>query len=108
MVVWFRVDVDHVRASIVYPTCNSIHTCVDNIQFPTNNEAYYVKLAEGWKRRLRKKYGEIAVGIMDDGVVAAGDGLAMQIIEPRSNKELQGRPSKLYMSRKGYFALIWC
>lgn len=53
---------------------------------------------------LRKKHGSIADDV-SFGVCGAGDGLVIQITEPVTS-DLNGKPSRNYMNRKGFFALL--
>lgn len=39
------------------------------------------------------------------GICDAGDGLVIQIVGPVAS-DLNGKPSKNYMNRKGFFALL--
>lgn len=102
---WYEVSVNHIM-NLVVNTCEAINLVLNNINMPSaNDEEGYKTLAAGWKKRLSKKLGSaLSQGILD-GVVAAGDGLAVAIREPRSS-DLDGRPVHIYRNRKGFFALI--
>ena len=101
--IWYSVSVNHVM-DIVVRTCELINTHLNNISFPAwQNEDEYVKLAHGWQHRIYRKFGGAGEGILN-GVISAGDGIIFQIKEPRK-KDLDGKPSVLYMNRKGFFSV---
>jgi hypothetical protein len=59
---------------------------------------------EQFREDLQKKHGSIGDHLLA-GVCFAGDGLLIQIIEPVT-VDLDGKPSRNYMNRKGFFALL--
>jgi hypothetical protein len=61
-------------------------------------------MAEGWQKRLQKKFGRAGLGLFQ-GLILAGDGLAVEIIAPVS-ADLNGRARASFRNRKGYFALV--
>ena len=100
--IWYNVCVDHVM-DLVAETCLAIHNKINNIKMPST-EADFVRLSDGWQHRIKSKFGDIAAGIFQT-VIAAGDGFVVEIDEP-VREDLNGRPAKLYVNRKGYFGLV--
>ena len=59
---------------------------------------------EQYRSVLRKKHGSIGDEILGS-ICGADDGLVIQITEPVA-ADLLGKPSRNYMNRKGFFALL--
>jgi hypothetical protein len=97
--IWFRVSIFHVIALVV-ATAKVINEQVDNIHFP-QTEAECVAVAQRWREIQVGRWGHN----LTPGTIAAGDGLVIQITEPRQ-RELAGKDSAQYLNRKGYFALV--
>lgn len=100
--IWFKVCIDHVTKYVV-KVCKVINNLIGNIEFP-NSEIKLRELERGWKVRIKKKYPLVGSDIMD-GVVAAGDGIAIKIKEPKE-KEIPNDSPKIYFNRKGFHAII--
>ena len=99
--IWYRVNVDHV-SEIVIDCARAINSTVKNIQIPLNETDWKLE-SDNFREVLRKKHGSIADDMLF-GVCGAGDGLVIQITEPVTS-DLNGKPSRNYMNRKGFFAL---
>jgi hypothetical protein len=69
-----------------------------------HTEAEWLHETEQFREVLQKKHGSIGDHLLP-GVCGAGDGLVIQIIEPVT-VDLDGKPSRNYMNRKGFFALL--
>lgn len=100
--IWYRVNVDHV-SEIVIDCARAINSTVKNIQIPLNETDWKLE-SDNFREVLRKKHGSIADDMLF-GVCGAGDGLVIQITEPVTS-DLNGKPSRNYMNRKGFFALL--
>ena len=100
--IWYRVQVDHV-SELVIDCVSAINNVLDNIRIPVT-EAEWTHETEQFRSVLRKKHGSMGDAILG-GVCGAGDGLVIQITEPVA-ADLDGKPSRNYMNRKGFFALL--
>ena len=100
--IWFRISVDHVR-SYVHDCLLAINSVLDNINVPTTDAGWRVE-AEKFREVLRLKHGSLGDEMLA-GACGAGDGFVVQITEPVAS-DLDGKPSKIYMNRKGFFALL--
>ena len=100
--IWYRVNVDYV-SDIVLDCAHAINSTLKNINIPAT-EAEWIFETEQYRSVLRKKHGSIGDEILG-GICAAGDGLVIQITEPVAS-DLLGKPSRNYMNRKGFFALL--
>ena len=100
--IWFRVNVNHVL-DIVFDCLEAIDSCVNNIKIPKSEVEWKVE-AEQFREVMKRKHGSIADELLP-GVGGAGDGYVTQITEPVL-ADLDGRPSKIFMNRKGFFALL--
>jgi hypothetical protein len=100
--IWYRGDVDHVN-EIVIDCARAINAAINNIKIPSNETEWKLE-SNTFVKTLRKKNGSI-VDDMLFGVCGAGDGLVIQITEPVTS-DLNGKPSRNYMNRKGFFALL--
>lgn len=100
--IWYRVHVDHVH-ELVIDCVKAINSKLNNIIIPPTETAW-IHEAEQFRGVLRKKHGSMGDEILG-GICGAGDGLVIQIVEPVAS-DLNGKPSKNYMNRKGFFALL--
>ena len=100
--IWYRVHVDHVQALVV-DCVHAINSTIQNIQIPAT-EAEWRFETEQFREVLQRKHGSLGDELLA-GICGAGDGLVIQIIEPVA-ADLDGKPSRNYMNRKGFFALL--
>ena len=100
--IWYRVNVDHV-SEIVIDCARAINAAVNNIKIPSNEADWKIE-CNTFHETVRRKHGSISEDILF-GVCGAGDGLVIQITEPVAS-DLNGKPSRNYMNRKGFFALL--
>ena len=100
--IWYRVSVDHVH-EYVEDCLMAINSMVDNIRIPVTNEEWRVE-SEKFRAVLTAKHGSMGDEMLG-GICGAGDGFVIPITEP-VKADLEGRPSKNYMNRKGFFALL--
>jgi DDE superfamily endonuclease len=100
--IWYRVSVDHVQG-YVHDCLLAINSVVNNINVPTT-EAEWRLESEKFREVLRCKHGSMGDEMLE-GICGAGDGFVVQITEPIA-RDLDGKPSKNYMNRKGFFALL--
>jgi hypothetical protein len=100
--IWYRVSVDHVR-TYVEDCLMAINSTVDNIKMPTTDSEWRVE-SEKFRDVLTNKHGSMEDEMLG-GICGAGDGFVVQITEPVAS-DLGGKPSKIYMNRKGFFALL--
>ena len=100
--IWYRVNVDHV-SEIVIDCARAINAALNNIQIPST-ETDWILESDNFREVLRKKHGSIADDMLF-GICGAGDGLVIQITV-QVTTDLNGKPSRNYMNRKGFFALL--
>lgn len=100
--IWYRVSVDHVR-EYVHDCLLAINSVIDNIKMPATDAEWRAE-SEKFREVLRKKHGSMGDDMLG-GICGAGDGFVVQITEPVA-ADLDGKPSKNYMNRKGFFALL--
>ena len=100
--IWYRVSVDHVL-EYVEDCLMAINNVIDNIKVPVTNEEWRVE-SEKFRAVLTAKHGSMGDEMLA-GICGAGDGFVVPITEP-VKADLEGRPSKNYMNRKGFFALL--
>ena len=100
--IWYRVSVDHVR-TYVDDCLMAINSKIDNIKMPTTDNEWRAE-SEKFREVLRNKHGSMGDEMLG-GICGAGDGFVVQITEPVAS-DLNGKPSKIYMNRKGFFALL--
>lgn len=100
--IWYRVSVDHVHEN-VEDCLLAINSVVDNIKIPVTNLEWRIE-SENFRAVLRAKHGSLGDDMLG-GICGAGDGFVVPIREPFKS-DLEGRPSKNYMNRKGFFALL--
>ena len=100
--IWYRVSVDHVR-TYVQDCLLAINSTIDNINMPSSEVEWRIE-SEKFREVLRTKHGSMGDDMLG-GICGAGDGFVVQITEPISS-DLNGKPSKNYMNRKGFFALL--
>ena len=100
--IWYRVSVDHVQ-EYVEDCLKAINSVVDNINVPKTDAEWRIE-SEKFRAVLTDKHGSMGDEMLG-GICGAGDGFVVQIIEPVKS-DLDGRPSKIYMNRKGFFALL--
>jgi DDE superfamily endonuclease len=101
--IWYRVDVDHVN-EYVLDCLHAINNVLNNINIPAT-EAEWRAESELFREVLVKKHGASVGDECMKGITGAGDGLVIQICEPVLS-DLDGKPSKIYVNRKGFFALL--
>ena len=97
--IWYRVSVDHVQEYVV-DCLKAINSAVDNINVPKTDAEWRLE-SEKFRAVLTEKHGSMGDDMLG-GICGAGDGFVVQI----SESDLDGRPSKIYMNRKGFFALL--
>ena len=100
--IWYRVSVDHVH-EYVRDCLLAINSAVDNIKIPCT-DAEWRNESEKFRTVLTDKHGSIGDDLLG-GICGAGDGFVVPITKP-VKADLEGRPSKNYMNRKGFFALL--
>jgi hypothetical protein len=100
--IWYRVSVDHVR-TYVDDCLMAINSEIDNIKMPTTDSEWRVE-SEKFREVLTNKHGSMGDDMLG-GICGAGDGSVVQITEPVAS-DLGGKPSKIYINRKGFFALL--
>ena len=81
----------------------AINSVIDNIKVPVTDIEWRAE-SEKFRESLRRKHGSMADDMLG-GICGAGDGFVVQITEPVA-ADLSGKPSKNYMNRKGFFALL--
>jgi DDE superfamily endonuclease len=101
--IWYRFDVDHVN-EYVLDCLHAINSVLNNINIPAT-EAEWRAESEQFREVLVKKHGASFGDECMRGITGAGDGLVIQICEPVLS-DLDGKPSKIYVNRKGFFALL--
>ena len=100
--IWYRVSVDHVQG-YVHDCLLAINSVIDNIKVPSTDAEWRVE-SEKFRQTLRSKHGSMGDEMLG-GICGAGDGFVVQITEPTA-RDLDGKSSKSYMNRKGFFALL--
>ena len=100
--IWYRVSVDHIHVYVL-DCLTAIYSVVDNIRIPSNDSEWRIE-SEKFRAVLTAKHGSMADEMLG-GICGAGDGFVVAITEP-VKADLDGRPSKNYMNRKGFFALL--
>lgn len=100
--IWYRVSVDHV-GTYVHDCLMAINSTIDNIKIPETDSEWRAE-SEKFREVLLNKHGSMGDDMLR-GICGAGDGFVVQITEPVA-ADLGGKPSKIYMNRKGFFALL--
>ena len=100
--IWYRVSVDHVNEYVI-DCLLAINSTIDNIRIPSS-DAEWREESEKFRAVLTSKHGSMGDEMLG-GICGAGDGFVVPITEP-VKADLEGRPSKNYMNRKGFFALL--
>lgn len=100
--IWYRVSVDHVHEYVI-DCLRAINSVVDNIKVPVTDAEWRAE-SEKFRNVLTEKHGSMGDEMLG-GICGAGDGFVVQISEPVAS-DLCGTPSKNYMNRKGFFALL--
>ena len=100
--IWYRVSVDHVH-EYVLDCLTAINSAIDNIKIPSTDSEWRIE-SEKYRAVLTAKHGSMGDDMLG-GICGAGDGFVVAITEP-VKADLDGRPSKNYMNRKGFFALL--
>ena len=101
-IIWYRVSVDHVQEYVV-DCLKAIKSAVDNINVLKTDAEWRLE-SEKFRAVLTVKHGSMGDEMLD-GICGAGDGFVVQISGPMRS-DLDGRPSKIYMNGKGFFALL--
>ena len=100
--IWYLVSVDHVQEYVV-DCLKAINSAVDNINVPKTDAEWRLE-SEKFIVVLTAKHGSMGDEMLG-GICGAEDSFVVQISEP-VRSDLDGRPSKIYMSRQGFFALL--
>ena len=100
--IWYRVSVDHVHEKVL-DCLTAINSVIDNIRVPSSDPEWRIE-SEKFRAVLTAKHGSMGDEMLG-GICGAGDGFDVAITEP-VKADLDGRPSKNYMNRKGFFALL--
>ena len=83
---------------------HAINNVLNNINIPATETEWRAE-SELFRKVLVKKHGASTGDECMKGITGAGDGLVIQICEPVLS-DLDGKPSKIYVNRKGFFALL--
>ena len=96
--IWYRVSVDHFQIC-VQDCLLAINSVLDNIKVP-QTDAEWKAESEKFREVLRCKHGLMGDEMLE-GICGAGDEFVVQITEPVA-RDLDGKPTKNYMNRKGF------
>jgi hypothetical protein len=97
--IWYRVNVDHVH-ELCWEVIQVINNTIENIRWPNTLEDYN-RIAIGWQEKQIARWKHD----LTPGTIAAGDGLAIPILQP-TLKQLRGTQVTNYLNRKSFWALI--